>query len=156
MTCICKEMRTDTLCINFSMNFKNSSTRQANSASTADNKLPIEPHTLRAILMCHIKSQHKASATGPTQMCFFQIPPARSSASLFSRHRENTVNRFRWLPSHQTSNLIPLWDYKDYILPRLTYKHQHEAQDSHKPISTVFITWWKYSTFYIQLSELYD
>ncbi len=94
------------------MNFKNSSTRQDNNASTADNKLPIEPHTLRAILMCHIKSQHKASATGPTQMCFFQIPPAHPSASLFSRHRENTVNRFRRLPSHQTSNLMPLYPSK--------------------------------------------
>ncbi len=131
MTCICTEMTPFTLCTNFTMNTK------ANSASTADNKLPIEPHTLRAILMCHIKSEHKASTTGPTQMCFFQIPPARSSASLFSKHHENTVRHCQQIQMasfpprlHQTSC--------HHILPRLTYKHQHEAQDSHKPISTVF------------------
>lgn len=84
------------------MNFKNSSTWQANSASAADNKMPIEPHTLRAILMCHIKSEHKASATGPTQMCFFQIPPACSWASLFSKHHENRA-RNGILPNPTTS-----------------------------------------------------
>ncbi len=133
-------MRTVTLCIHFSMNFKNSSTRKDNNASTADNKLPIEPHTLRAILMCHIKSLHKASATGPTQCVSFKSPPLAPQL-----HYSPDIVKIQstdsdgFLPTkHQTSY--------HYILPRLTYKHQHEAQDSHKPISTVFITWWKYST----------
>lgn len=137
MTCMCTEMRTVKLCMDFPMNFKSISTWQANSASASDNKMPIELHTLCAILMCHIKSKHKASATGPTQMCFFQIPPARSWASLFSKHHENTARHCQQIQMasfpqrlHETSC--------HYILPRLTYKRQYDAQDTHKPISTVF------------------
>lgn len=135
MTCICKEMRTVTLCINFSMNFKNSSTWQANSASTADNKLPIEPHTLCAILMCHIKSEHKASATGPTQMCFFQIPP-RSLLSFIILHTSWTYSETLstdsdgFLPTKSTSNLMPLYPSKIDLQtpargPRLPQAHFH-------------------------------
>lgn len=57
----------------FYMNFTNSATWQAYSAFTAHNKRLIEHSTVRAILMCHIKSQHKDAATDPTQTCFFQI-----------------------------------------------------------------------------------
>lgn len=109
MTCMCTEMRIVKLCMNFSMNFK--------SSSASDNKMPIELHTLCVILMCHIKSKHKASATGPTQICFFQIPH-RSLLSFiilqtswkYSETLSTDSNGF--LPTMSTWNLMPLYPSK--------------------------------------------